>query len=139
MNPYAKPLEEILLRLDALSDALDLFDYLVEEAALSGLEADDTLRRDRNLVKGCDSLLWVEASVAADGTLQFRGDSDSMLLRGMLALLEKLYCHKHVPVNAQAGLTLLRHDLLKECFSEKQLQSLRHICQDLENIQERKY
>lgn len=134
MNGDQQRLKPILTRLDELDDCLALFDYLVEEAATSGLTLNRDLRRDENLVKGCDSLMWVTASASPEGTLRFQGDSDSMLLRGMLALLEKLYGDAPVPVNAQAGLTLLRHKLLEDCFSQKQLLTLKRICLNLENI-----
>lgn len=134
MRLHKQRMQAILEQLDALSDSLALFDYLVEEAALTGLELNRNLRQGENLIKGCDSLMWVEAFASPEGRLCFRGDSDSMLLCGMLALLEKLYRDMPVPVNAQAGLIILQHPLLNDCFSTKQLDTLRAICRNLEKI-----
>ena len=131
---YQQRLQPVLQRLNELTDALSLFDYLVEEAAVSGLELSRALRQDKNLIKDCDSLMWVEISVSPEGNLCFRGDSDSMLLRGMLALLEKLYRGADIPADASAGHMLLQHPQLKDCFSAKQMHTLKLICEKLETV-----
>lgn len=52
----------------------------------------DELRTDAHLVRGCQSRVWlVGASDPGSGRMRLRGDSDAILVRGLLALLLRLY------------------------------------------------
>ena len=48
-------------------------------------------RSDVNKVRGCASQVWLVTEPLADGRLQFRGDSDAHIVRGLIALLLRLY------------------------------------------------
>jgi len=57
-----------------------------------GLEPlDETERSDDNKVRGCASQVWLVTEPAPDGGLRFRGDSDAHIVRGLIALLLRLY------------------------------------------------
>src|ERR1700736_6171138 len=51
----------------------------------------DAERSDANKVRGCASQVWLVASVGEDGRLRFRGDSDAHIVRGLIAILMRLY------------------------------------------------
>ena len=51
----------------------------------------DTERTDANKVRGCASQVWLITEPQADRTLRFRGDSDSDIVRGLVAILVRLY------------------------------------------------
>jgi len=48
-------------------------------------------RCDDNKVRGCASQVWLVTEPAPDGGLLFRGDSDAHIVRGLIALLLRLY------------------------------------------------
>ena len=48
-------------------------------------------RSDANKVRGCASQVWLVTEPQADGTLTFRGDSDAHIVRGLIAILLRLY------------------------------------------------
>ena len=48
-------------------------------------------RSDANKVRGCASQVWLVTEPQADGTLRFRGDSDAHIVRGLIAILLRLY------------------------------------------------
>lgn len=50
----------------------------------------DALRSDAVKVRGCASQVWL-ISTRANGTLHFQGDSDAMIVRGLIAILLALY------------------------------------------------
>lgn len=51
----------------------------------------DTERSDQNKVRGCASQVWL-VTETTDGThLTFRGDSDAHIVRGLVALVLRLY------------------------------------------------
>jgi cysteine desulfuration protein SufE len=55
-------------------------------APLTGAE-----RSDANKVRGCASQVWLVTEPQGDGTLKFRGDSDAHIVRGLIAILLRLY------------------------------------------------
>ncbi|MFI4973535.1 MAG: SufE family protein [Caulobacterales bacterium] len=51
----------------------------------------DAERSDANKVRGCASQVWLVTEPQADGTLRFRGDSDAHIVRGLIAILLRLF------------------------------------------------
>jgi cysteine desulfuration protein SufE len=51
----------------------------------------DAERSDANKVRGCASQVWLVTEPQADGTLKFRGDSDAHIVRGLIAIVLRLY------------------------------------------------
>ena len=51
----------------------------------------DAERSEANKVRGCASQVWLVTEPQADGTLRFRGDSDAHIVRGLIAILLRLY------------------------------------------------
>lgn len=73
-------------------------------------EFPDDARNDSNKVRGCVSQVWIENRLA-DGVLRLRGDSDSHLVRGLVAIATSLYDGKMpqaaVAVDAMAAFRAL--------------------------------
>ncbi len=51
----------------------------------------DQERSDANKVRGCASQVWLVTEPQPDGALAFRGDSDAHIVRGLIAVLLRLY------------------------------------------------
>jgi cysteine desulfuration protein SufE len=51
----------------------------------------DAERSEANKVRGCASQVWLVTEPRAGGTLRFRGDSDAHIVRGLIAILLRLY------------------------------------------------
>lgn len=77
--------DEIIEEFEAFDDWMDryqlIIDYSKELKPMS--EADKT---DNNLIDGCQSKVWFSARMD-DGKLFFTGDSDAILVRGIVGLL----------------------------------------------------
>lgn len=63
-------------------------------------EFSETARTDANKVRGCVSQVWIEDGLE-NGALRIRGDSDSHLVKGLVALAIALYDGKK-PTEAMA-------------------------------------
>ena len=50
---------------------------------------DESLKVETNKVNGCASQVWLHFSTT--NTLYFDGDSDAIIVRGLIAILRKLY------------------------------------------------
>lgn len=57
--------------------------------ALPEMPAD--YKQDKFLVKGCQSQVWLHAALGADGRIVFYGDSDAVIVRGLVACLIHVY------------------------------------------------
>ena len=95
--------ESIDQALEALADEFDLMDDWEDRyrhvidlgralAPLSEIE-----RVADNKVRGCASQVWLVTERGADGLLTFRGDSDAHIVRGLIAILLRLYSGQSAP------------------------------------------
>jgi cysteine desulfuration protein SufE len=82
-------IEDIVDEFDLLGDWEERYRYLIDMGkALPEMPACD--RTDANKVKGCVSQVWL-VTEPEDDTLRFRADSDAHIVRGLAALLLRLY------------------------------------------------
>jgi len=51
----------------------------------------DEHRLDQNLISGCQSQVWIVMNKTQDETLEFLGDSDAAIVKGLLAIVFSLY------------------------------------------------
>ncbi len=72
-----------------LDDWEDKYRYVIE-LGKSLPEMPETAKTDANKVRGCVSQVWLETSYT-DGLLHFTGDSDAMIVRGLVAILLAIY------------------------------------------------
>jgi cysteine desulfuration protein SufE len=90
MTAADEALAELETEFDLLGDWEERFRYVIELGR--GLEPlTDAERSDDNKVRGCASQVWLVAERTGDGRLRFRGDSDAHLVRGLIAILLRLY------------------------------------------------
>ncbi len=90
-------LADILETFEFLDDWEDRYKYLIDLGReLPELSADE--RSDRNKVRGCVSQVWLITSVepAPDGSpvLTFRGDSDALIVQGLVAVVTAIFSGK---------------------------------------------
>jgi cysteine desulfuration protein SufE len=81
--------EEIVEDFEFLEDWEDRYRYVIEQGrAMDPL--DDALKVPATKVDGCASQVWLHA-VVEDGRFHFDGDSDAMIVKGLIAVLRRLY------------------------------------------------
>ncbi|MED5548868.1 MAG: SufE family protein [Pseudomonadota bacterium] len=82
-------IEDIVDEFDLLGDWEERYKYLIDMGkALPDMPESD--RTDTNKVKGCVSQVWL-VTEPGDNTLTFRADSDAHIVRGLAALLLRVY------------------------------------------------
>lgn len=54
-------------------------------------EMNSQFKIESNLVKGCQSQVWLHAEVDANNKILFYGDSDASIVKGIVALLVRVY------------------------------------------------
>ena len=65
------------------------YEYLIEMGMdMPAMKPENKV--DENLVKGCQSSVWFDVN-CQDGMMVFEADSDSLVVKGMVAVLYKLF------------------------------------------------
>lgn len=77
--------DEIIEEFDMLDDWMDRYQLILDYAKdLSPLSAED--KTEQNLIDGCQSKVWFACRLE-EGKIIYKGDSDALLVRGIVALL----------------------------------------------------
>ena len=85
--------DQIIEEFSVYDEWLDKYEYLIELAnTLDVIE--DTKKTPDNIIQGCQSRVWLDASLDEDGTLTFRADSDAIITKGIIALLIRVFNHQ---------------------------------------------
>ena len=74
---------------DFIDDWEDRYRYIIEKGK-SMPSLDDALKVEATKVHGCASQVWMHSTVEKD-ILNFEGDSDAIIVRGLISLLKSLY------------------------------------------------
>ena len=86
--------DEIIEEFSGFDDWMDRYSLLIDLGnELPAMPADK--KTDQNLIDGCQSKVWIDARME-DGTLHLQGDSDAILVKGIVALLLKVL-NGHTP------------------------------------------
>lgn len=81
--------EEIVEDFEFLDDWEDRYRHVIDMGkAMEPL--DEALKVDMNKVHGCASQVWLYPQIEGD-VFGFKGDSDAMIVRGLIAVLAALY------------------------------------------------
>ena len=82
-------LEQIISDFEYIEEWEDRYRYVIEQGkAMAPL--DDSLKVPATKVDGCASQVWLHPSIDG-GVFHFDGESDAMIVRGLIAVLRKLY------------------------------------------------
>ena len=97
MGAIQDELAELSAEFEVLGDWEERYRYVIDLGRdLRPLT--DAERSDANKVRGCASQVWLVTEppngVLADGTLRFRGDSDAHIVRGLIAILLRLFSER---------------------------------------------
>jgi len=86
--------DEIIEEFSGFDDWMDRYSLLIEMGnSLEAFPAED--RTEQNLIDGCQSKVWFTARLQ-NGKIIYRGDSDALLVKGIVALLIRVLSN-HTP------------------------------------------
>jgi cysteine desulfuration protein SufE len=90
MSVIDKELAVLADEFDLLGDWEERYRYVIELGKELALLT-DAERSEVNKVRGCASQVWLVTEPQSDGRLRFRGDSDAHIVRGLIAILLRLF------------------------------------------------
>lgn len=90
MSSIDETLGELVDEFDVLGDWEERYRYVIDLGkTLEPLSPEE--HSDVNKVRGCASQVWLVTERTDDGRLKFRGDSDALIVSGLIAVLLRLY------------------------------------------------
>ena len=85
---------EIIEEFNSFDDWMDRYSLLIDYG--NGLDLlQEADKNDQNLIDGCQSKVWFTAEIR-DGKVIYHGDSDAILVKGIVALLIRVLS-EHTP------------------------------------------
>ena len=81
--------EDIVEDFEFLEDWEDRYRYVIERGK-SMPPLDQALKVPATKVDGCASQVWLHVAIT-EGTFRFDGDSDALIVRGLIAVLRSLF------------------------------------------------
>ena len=81
--------EEIIDEISMFEDWMERYEYIIELGKSLPI-IDTEYKLDENLIKGCQSKVWMFSELEKD-TVKFTADSEAILTKGIVALLLRVY------------------------------------------------
>ncbi len=84
--------EEIVDEFSMFEDWMQRYEYMIELGKSLPL-IDEKYKTDDNIIKGCQSKVWVHAELDGD-KLVFTADSDAIITKGIIAILIRTFSNQ---------------------------------------------
>lgn len=84
--------EEIVEEFSMFDDWMQRYEYMIELGKSLPL-IEEQYKTDDNIIKGCQSKVWVHAELDED-RLVFTADSDAIITKGIIAILIRAFSHQ---------------------------------------------
>lgn len=107
--------EEIVDEFAMFDDWMQRYEYMIELGKSLPL-IDEQYKTDENIIKGCQSKVWVHADME-DGKVVFTADSDAIITKGIIAILVRAFSNQEPIAILDANTDFIDEIGLKEHLS----------------------
>ncbi|HET8736078.1 MAG TPA: SufE family protein [Pricia sp.] len=114
--------EEIVDEFAMFDDWMQRYEYMIELGKSLPL-IEEKYKTEDNIVKGCQSKVWVHAELEAD-KLVFTADSDAIITKGIIAILIRAYNNQKPQDIIEADTKFIDEIGLKEHLSPNRANGL---------------
>ena len=122
MATIQKIQEEILKEFDLFEDWMGKYEYIIELGKTLPM-IDNKHKTDNNLIKGCQSRVWLHAD-EQDGKILYSADSDAIITKGIVAILIRVLSNQTAEEIVKADLAFIDEIGLKEQLSQTRANGL---------------
>ncbi|MDD2425238.1 MAG: SufE family protein [Bacteroidales bacterium] len=98
--------QHIIEEFSVFEQWLDKYEYLIELGKSLPL-IPETGKQDSNLIKGCQSRVWLNAEYR-EGKIFFTADSDAIITKGIISLLVRVFSGRTPQEIADADLEFIK-------------------------------
>lgn len=120
---------EIVDEFSLFDDWMQRYEYMIELGKSLPLIADKYKTED-NIIKGCQSKVWVHAELE-DDKLVFTADSDAIITKGIIAILIRVFSNQKPADIMEADTTFIDQIGLKEHLSPTRANGLVNMIKQL--------
>ena len=113
---------EIVDEFDMFEDWMGKYEYVIELGKNLPI-IDDKYKIDNNLIKGCQSRVWLHAD-EQDGKIIYSADSDAIITKGIVAVLIRVLSNQNAEEIAKADLAFIDTIGFKEQLSQTRANGL---------------
>lgn len=106
---------EIVSEFSMFDDWMQRYEYMIELGKSLPL-IDESYKKDDNIIKGCQSKVWVHAELDND-KIVFTADSDAIITKGIIAILIRAFSNQPPKEILAAETTFIDEIGLKEHLS----------------------
>ena len=106
---------EIVEEFALFEDWMGKYEYLID-LGKSVPEIEDEYKTDEYKIRGCQSQVWIRPEMR-DGLLYYKGDSDALITKGLVALLLRVLSGQPPQAVADADLSFIDEIGMKEHLS----------------------
>ena len=106
---------EIVDEFSMFDDWMQRYEYMIDLGKSLPL-IDESLKKDENLIKGCQSKVWVHGEMEGD-KLVFTADSDAIITKGIIAILIRAFSNQQPAAIIEANTDFIDEIGLKEHLS----------------------
>lgn len=82
--------QEIIEEFSNFEDWMDKYSYIIEIGNTCPI-IEEKEKTENNLIKGCQSRVWVSAKLDERGLMQITADSDAVITKGIITLLLRVF------------------------------------------------
>lgn len=107
--------EEIIEEFSIFDDWMQKYEYMIELGKSLPL-IEEQFKTDDNIIKGCQSKVWVHAELNED-KLIFTADSDAIITKGIIAILIRVFSNQKPMEIIEANTEFIDEIGLKEHLS----------------------
>lgn len=107
---------EIIDEFSIFGDWMEKYEYIIELGKSLPL-IQDSEKIDDNLIKGCQSRVWLHADVNENDKVVFTADSDAIITKGLIALMVRVLSEEPADSIAKADLHFIKDIGLDEHLS----------------------
>ncbi|MBD5232863.1 MAG: SufE family protein [Bacteroidales bacterium] len=77
---------EVVEQFEDIEDWMDRYAYIIDLGNMLD-PLPDSLKTPDRLIEGCQSRVWLDAELDGEGKVQFRADSDAIIVKGIISML----------------------------------------------------
>lgn len=122
---------EIVDEFSMFEDWMQRYEYMIELGKTLA-PMDETHKTDDNIIKGCQSRVWVHADLK-DNKIVFTADSDAIITKGIIAILIRVFSNQKPKAILEANTAFIDEIGLKEHLSPTRANGLVSMIKQLKN------
>lgn len=87
--------KQIIDEFNDIDDWLDRYAQIIDMGSELA-PFDESLKTPDRIIEGCQSRVWLDATIDAEGRMHYSADSDALIVKGIIALLMRVL-NGHTP------------------------------------------